>query len=161
MRAEYRALTANYSEAKFQEQNETVFLEILKVIKRDILRTQPESPVFRHPVVQRSLVRALMIYSVRHPSNLYSQGMNDILAPIFAVFLAEALDVPCFEMIKSEKITEKLNALDCQPEAEHKENGSATAKTNYTLKQPSISEVAKLSPDHAAPSSNDQQIKLN
>lgn len=32
--------------------------------------------------------RILMIYSMRHPFNEYTQGINDILAPIFSVYLS-------------------------------------------------------------------------
>ena len=88
-RAEYKELCELYTETRFAQQNDSVVLDTIKLIRRDVLRTLPDSKVFRDPLVQRAMVRALMIYSIRHPSNLYSQGMNDILAPIFAVFLAD------------------------------------------------------------------------
>ena len=44
----------------------------------------------------------------RHPSNFYSQGMNDILAPIFAVFLAEKFSLTYIELENSLREVESL-----------------------------------------------------
>jgi len=46
------------------------------------------------------MIRMLLVYSIRHPANFYSQGMNDILAPIFAVFAAEVFE-QCFLWIEN------------------------------------------------------------
>ena len=35
---------------------------------------------------------------IRHPSNVYIQGMNDIVAPIFAVFLADQFHMTFTEL---------------------------------------------------------------
>lgn len=35
---------------------------------------------------------------IRHPLGGYTQGMNDIVAPIFAVFMAEKFGRPFFEL---------------------------------------------------------------
>ena len=92
-RAEYRSFVAHYSEENLARQRDTEILEAAKLIKRDILRTLPDVLVFRSLLVQRSLVRILTIFTIRHPSNSYAQGMNDVLAPLFWVFLAEGLGV--------------------------------------------------------------------
>lgn len=48
---------------------------------------------------------------IRHPSNVYSQGMNDIAAPILVVFIAHQLGVSVQDLDdpnKNEKIIESL-----------------------------------------------------
>ena len=35
---------------------------------------------------------------IRHPLGGYTQGMNDIVAPIFSVFMAEKFGCPFFEL---------------------------------------------------------------
>ncbi len=35
--------------------------------------------------------RVLYIWSIRHPASGYVQGMNDLVTPLFVVFLADAV----------------------------------------------------------------------
>lgn len=46
-------------------------IKILKVIKKDILRTLPESHFFKKDLVRKSLIRLLLVYASLHPSNRY------------------------------------------------------------------------------------------
>lgn len=75
-----------YEALNFQEDN------MLDLITKDVMRTVPSSFVFRNEKIQRSIRRILIIYSIRHPINSYNQGMNDILAPIFAVYLSSLFE---------------------------------------------------------------------
>lgn len=119
-RSEYKEFTENYTETRLSQQNDSVILETVKLIRRDILRTLPDSLIFRNGLVQKAMVRALTIYSIRHPSNLYSQGMNDILAPIFSVFLADYFGVTHSQLQSNPSILEKTKGDDwiLTPEAD-------------------------------------------
>lgn len=87
-------------------------LEAIKLIRRDILRTLPDVLVFRNQLVQRALVRILTIFTIRHPSNTYSQGMNDVLAPLFWVFLAEALAVFPAQLAAEPSVLDRAEGQD-------------------------------------------------
>ena len=87
-REEYKNFKKTHSAEKYKSANDEKTLEKIALIKKDVSRTLPESNLFRNEKVQNALNRILLIYSLRHPSNAYTQGMNDILAPIFAVFLS-------------------------------------------------------------------------
>ncbi len=62
------------------------------------MRTLPDSLLFRMDIVQNAMVRILTVFAERHPSISYFQGMNDILAPFFVVFLAEKLKLSYVEI---------------------------------------------------------------
>ena len=66
-RNEYREYVLMNNEAKFIEEKDTMALETIKQIKKDVKRTLPESHVFRNHLVQQSMVRMLLIYSIRLP----------------------------------------------------------------------------------------------
>ncbi|KAJ2786568.1 GTPase-activating protein [Coemansia interrupta] len=55
----------------------------------DVPRTAPDLPMFRLPLVQRSLERLLYCWAARHPASGYVQGINDLATPFYHVFLAE------------------------------------------------------------------------
>lgn len=64
-RAEYREFIAMYAEERFIAQEDTVTLETIKLIKKDVLRTLPDWQLFRNKYVQAAMVRVLLIYAVR------------------------------------------------------------------------------------------------
>ena len=64
-RAEYREFIAMYAEERFVRQEDTVTLETIKLIKKDVLRTLPDWQLFRNKNVQAAMVRVLLIYAVR------------------------------------------------------------------------------------------------
>lgn len=122
-REEYTEFKERNREEHFVEQNDTNMIETVKVIRKDVLRTLPESNLFRNQQIQNAMVRILTIYSIRHPSNFYSQGMNDILAPIFCVFVAESFQMTNIEIEnnvgKMEKEFNELNLLNAEADAFH------------------------------------------
>eukprot|EP01065_Artemidia_motanka_P021563 TRINITY_DN25790_c0_g1_i1.p1 TRINITY_DN25790_c0_g1~~TRINITY_DN25790_c0_g1_i1.p1 ORF type:complete len:416 (+),score=144.73 TRINITY_DN25790_c0_g1_i1:56-1249(+) len=62
---------------------------ILRQIRLDLPRTLPTCSIFRCAEVMRRLERVLYVWAVRHPAVGYVQGINDVVAPFFAVFAAE------------------------------------------------------------------------
>jgi hypothetical protein len=62
--------------------------ETLRQILVDLPRTCPEVPFFHQAPVQRSMERVLYLWSIRHPASGYVQGMNDMLTPLFIVFMS-------------------------------------------------------------------------
>ncbi|CAB1110619.1 unnamed protein product [Ectocarpus sp. CCAP 1310/34] len=65
-----------------QEQN------ILRQILVDVPRTCPDVPFFHQDKVQRAMERILYIWAIRHPASGYVQGINDLLTPLYVVFLS-------------------------------------------------------------------------
>lgn len=61
----------------------------LRQIIVDIPRTAPDLPLFHSDEVRKSIERVLYVWSVRHPASGYVQGMNDIVTPLYASFLAD------------------------------------------------------------------------
>lgn len=55
----------------------------------DVPRTCPGLPLFHVDAVAAAMERVLYVWAVRHPACGYVQGMNDLVTPFFAVFLAE------------------------------------------------------------------------
>jgi len=62
-----------------------------EVIKKDVYRTQPDSPLFQQKIVQEMLIRILWIWNIRHPASGYVQGINDLTTPFIAAFILEYL----------------------------------------------------------------------
>ena len=56
-------------------------------VQVDCPRTEPNLPFFKTEAVQRSLERLLLTWSYRNPATSYVQGMNDLVAILFLVFL--------------------------------------------------------------------------
>ncbi|CAF4734090.1 unnamed protein product, partial [Rotaria magnacalcarata] len=52
----------------------------------------PLMAIFQQVVVQELFERILFIWAIRHPASGYVQGINDLLLPFFAVFLAEFIN---------------------------------------------------------------------
>lgn len=59
-------------------------------IAADIPRTAPSLPLYHIPDVAAAMARILGVYAARHPACGYVQGMNDVLTPYLALFLADA-----------------------------------------------------------------------
>lgn len=95
-REEYLYLVSQNTIGRFLDSNDSHAVEIHKLIKKDVDRTLTEWRCFRFPKVQESLQRVLFIYSLRNPMSDYSQGMNDLLAPILLVFLLDGLKTTFF-----------------------------------------------------------------
>jgi hypothetical protein len=86
-RAEYAdAITQHYNiddaMRTLQEQ------ETLRQVLVDVPRTAPDVGLFRNERVRRCLERLLYIWAMRHPASSYVQGINDLVTPLFAVFLS-------------------------------------------------------------------------
>mmetsp|Transcript_39993 Transcript_39993/g.89703 ORF Transcript_39993/g.89703 Transcript_39993/m.89703 type:complete len:448 (+) Transcript_39993:122-1465(+) len=64
---------------------------MLRQILVDVPRTIPGVPLFHQAKVQRCLERLLFVWSLRHPASGYVQGMNDLVTPLFIVFLSSVL----------------------------------------------------------------------
>lgn len=61
----------------------------LRQILVDIPRTAPDLPLFHSEEVRSSVERILYIWAIRHPASGYVQGMNDLVTPFYASFLAD------------------------------------------------------------------------
>lgn len=64
-REEYKEYINMNKEEKFKAENDATILETIKLIRKDVLRTLPESHVFRNTTIQNALVRMLFIYAIR------------------------------------------------------------------------------------------------
>ena len=64
-REEYGEHVAMNREEKFKAQNDVSMIDTIKLIRKDVLRTLPESHVFRNPAIQNAMVRMLLIYAIR------------------------------------------------------------------------------------------------
>lgn len=64
-REEYQEYVNMNREEKFKAQNDNTVIELIKLIRKDVLRTLPESHVFRNPNIQNAMVRMLLIYAIR------------------------------------------------------------------------------------------------
>jgi hypothetical protein len=64
-RGDYREYVLMNSEEKFFAEADNSVIETIKLIKKDVHRTLPDSHLFRNSSVQQSMVRMLLIYSVR------------------------------------------------------------------------------------------------
>jgi TBC1 domain family member 2 len=60
-------------------------------IQIDLPRTLPDIPFFKSALISRAMRRILYFWSIRHPACGYVQGLNDLLAPILAVFFSHAI----------------------------------------------------------------------
>ncbi|CAO3701641.1 unnamed protein product [Rhizopus microsporus] len=58
----------------------------------DIPRTNPGIPLYQNEVTQMCLERILYQWAIRHPASGYVQGINDLVTPIFEVFLSAYID---------------------------------------------------------------------
>ncbi|KAL5048532.1 hypothetical protein BDW71DRAFT_177927 [Aspergillus fruticulosus] len=56
-------------------------------ISIDVPRTSPHIQLYSYEATQRSLERILYVWAIRHPASGYVQGINDLVTPLFQVFL--------------------------------------------------------------------------
>ncbi|KAI8341542.1 hypothetical protein BC941DRAFT_208926 [Chlamydoabsidia padenii] len=54
----------------------------------DILRTNPTVFLYQSTITQECLERILYQWAIRHPATGYVQGINDLVTPLFEVFLS-------------------------------------------------------------------------
>jgi hypothetical protein len=59
--------------------------ELLRQIRVDLPRTNPDMPFFQQTEIQLAMERILYIWSIRHPASGYVQGMNDLLTPLLLI----------------------------------------------------------------------------
>ncbi|CAM9298828.1 unnamed protein product [Ectocarpus fasciculatus] len=105
-RREYREAVPQYFDVpdaarSLQEQN------ILRQILVDVPRTCPDVPFFHQEKVQRAMERILYIWAIRHPASGYVQGINDLLTPLYIVFLSAHVG-PSVESKDVSKVDEAL-----------------------------------------------------
>ena len=60
-------------------------------IKIDVLRTNPSIKLYSYETTHTSLEKILYLWAVRHPASGYVQGINDLVTPLFHVFLKHYL----------------------------------------------------------------------
>ncbi|KAJ9533728.1 hypothetical protein QJQ45_026813 [Haematococcus lacustris] len=89
-RTEYTDMLPQYYDIPAAERSEDEQAALRQVMV-DVPRTAPAVPFFQEPQIQKSLERLLYIWGIRHPASGYVQGMNDLVTPFLAVFLAEHL----------------------------------------------------------------------
>ncbi|KAL4885368.1 rab-GTPase-TBC domain-containing protein [Aspergillus karnatakaensis] len=56
-------------------------------ISIDVPRTSPHIQLYGYEATQRSLERILYVWAIRHPASGYVQGINDLVTPLWQVFL--------------------------------------------------------------------------
>ncbi|KAL3496979.1 RabGAP/TBC [Aspergillus germanicus] len=56
-------------------------------ISIDVPRTSPHIQLYSYEATQRSLERILYVWAIRHPASGYVQGINDLVTPLWQVFL--------------------------------------------------------------------------
>jgi len=74
--------------------------ETLRQVLVDVPRTAPTEGLFRDDRVRRCLEKILYIWAMRHPASSYVQGINDLVTPLFVVFLAGCFD----DVLKYDKV---------------------------------------------------------
>ena len=60
-----------------------------KQINDDVVRTLPESTLFRNLRIQNTMSRVLYVWHMRHPASGYVQGINDVVTPFIIVYLSD------------------------------------------------------------------------
>ena len=85
-RSEYRSYVEQHFESPSEDQQNSEQQREIHQIRVDIPRTS-NLPFFKTDQVQRSLERMLITWSCRNLATGYVQGMNDLVAVLFLVFL--------------------------------------------------------------------------
>ena len=81
-----------------------------KQILADVPRTMPEYPIFSITSIKEALIRILYIWSMRHPTSRYVQGINDLCAPFLLSFLGAHADMNPKALLLAH--TEDLSIVD-------------------------------------------------
>lgn len=87
-RQEYHNFVDQYYSTRLQDIHQDTYRQI----HIDIPRMSPLIPLFQQTLVQEIFERILYIWAIRHPASGYVQGINDLVTPIFVVFLTEFID---------------------------------------------------------------------
>lgn len=87
-RKEYHNFVDQYYSTRLQDIHQDTYRQI----HIDIPRMSPLIPLFQQTLVQEIFERILYIWAIRHPASGYVQGINDLVTPIFVVFLTEFID---------------------------------------------------------------------
>eukprot|EP00755_Sulcionema_specki_P018845 Sspe_Gene.67929::Locus_40064_Transcript_2_3_Confidence_0.400_Length_1044::g.67929::m.67929/K20360/TBC1D22, GYP1; TBC1 domain family member 2 len=91
-REEYWAYVNQYfAQADVKEEGRLQGIDaakIIRIIRKDVPRTNPKVALFQATMLQEMLERILFIWALRHPASGYVQGMNDLVTPFVVVFLA-------------------------------------------------------------------------
>jgi hypothetical protein len=105
-KAEYQACVAQYFGGRAGGVGKSDAEQaLLRQVKVDVPRTNPEVPLFHTDFVQRSLERVLYVWALRHPASGYVQGINDLATPFYAVFLAPWADLDCRDLSGIDPVT--------------------------------------------------------
>ena len=67
--------------------------KIFKLINDDVVRTLPDSTLFRNEKIQLMMRRLLYVWHMRHPASGYVQGINDIVTPFIIVYLGDFVQI--------------------------------------------------------------------
>lgn len=87
-RDEYKSYVEQHWESSGDYSARTVEeKKMIHQIQVDCPRTEPNLPFFKTEAVQRSLERLLLTWSYRNPASGYVQGMNDLVALLYMIFL--------------------------------------------------------------------------
>ncbi|KAI8878994.1 RabGAP/TBC [Backusella circina FSU 941] len=78
----------------------------------DIPRTNPGVPLYQYEATQLCLERILYQWAIRHPASGYVQGINDLVTPIFEVFLSAYIDEDPEQYDVSQLDTEVLSVIE-------------------------------------------------
>lgn len=120
--------------------------DIHRQVRLDVPRTAPDVILFKNERVQRCVERLLCTWACRNPSTSYVQGMNEILVPMFTVFLRGQLEKEDYSVGKwvdkiSDEVLEAVEA-DCYWCLT---KFLSSVQDNYTPDQPGIQRmIAKL-----------------
>lgn len=101
-------------------------------------RTAPDVGLYRNERVRRCLERILYIWAMRHPASSYVQGINDLVTPLFAVFLSG--------VFAGVDVSDGKILLERQPIKENSENGEYQSEgdrqqDNWLVPEEILSEV--------------------
>lgn len=77
-----------------------------KLINDDVVRTLPDSTLFRSPRIQQAMRRVLYVWHMRHPASGYVQGINDVVTPFIIVYLNDVVRVNCDTLENTKEVDE-------------------------------------------------------
>ncbi|ELP94131.1 hypothetical protein EIN_185080 [Entamoeba invadens IP1] len=98
-RSEYQTYTKMLSYELTEIEEKT-----LRQIRLDISRSTTEVPLLSHKVAQKTMENVLFLWALRNPACGYIQGLNDLVIPIFTVFLEE------YSPLKTPQIFEDISS---------------------------------------------------
>ncbi|CAF1317083.1 unnamed protein product [Rotaria magnacalcarata] len=134
-RDEYWSYVSQYYHTRTDKEHQDTFRQI----HIDIPRMSPLMAIFQQVVVQELFERILFIWAIRHPASGYVQGINDLLLPFFAVFLAEFInndvDIEHFNIDSLSESNRRIIEADSYWATSYLLEG---IQDNYTFAQPGI-----------------------